>query len=168
VSGVAVAKWCRKLNVPRPGRGYWARKSAGRRVKQLPLPDARNKEQEYVNRPQPRERRHAPPARIPGLDLFEKPIPVPELSDPEHPLVARTRRTLADAGTQKRGIIHPRDRKGLGVEVGEANVERALLIMNALITALERAGFAVEISATLDGEAKDTKRANVPKRQSRI
>lgn len=29
VSDVAVAKWCRKLNVPRPGRGYWARVQAG-------------------------------------------------------------------------------------------------------------------------------------------
>jgi len=33
VSDVAVAKWCRKMDIPRPGRGYWARKSAGQMVK---------------------------------------------------------------------------------------------------------------------------------------
>ena len=114
VSGVAVAKWCRKLNVPRPGRGYWAQKSAGHRVKQLPLPEAATAQQWYVNRPKPSERRPAPPARIPGLELFEKPIPVPELSDPEHPLVARTRRALADTGTQEHGIIRPQGREMSG------------------------------------------------------
>ena len=36
VTDVAVAKWCKKLNVPRPGRGYWARKNAGYRVMRTP------------------------------------------------------------------------------------------------------------------------------------
>jgi hypothetical protein len=35
VSGVALARWCTKLEVPRPQRGYWAKKSAGKKV---PLP----------------------------------------------------------------------------------------------------------------------------------
>jgi hypothetical protein len=154
VSDVAVAKWCRKLNVPRPGRGYWAQKSAGRRVKPWPLPEAATAQETYVNRPKPSERRPAPPGRIPGLELFEKPIPVPELSDPEHPLVARTRRALADAGTQEDGIIHPRGREGLDVGVCEASVERALRIMNALIRAFERASFAVEVSVSSDSEGR--------------
>ena len=41
VSDVAVAKWCRKLNVPRPGRGYWARVQAGHKGGKRPLPPAR-------------------------------------------------------------------------------------------------------------------------------
>ena len=31
ISGVAIAKRFRKLNIPVPGRGYWARKVAGQR-----------------------------------------------------------------------------------------------------------------------------------------
>jgi hypothetical protein len=39
VSDVALAKACKKLLVPVPGRGYWAKKAAGKTVrKQPPLP----------------------------------------------------------------------------------------------------------------------------------
>ncbi|MBK1827361.1 hypothetical protein [Haloferula rosea] len=38
VSDVAIAKRCRKLNIPRPPRGYWAKVEAGRRPKRPPLP----------------------------------------------------------------------------------------------------------------------------------
>jgi hypothetical protein len=152
VSGVAVAKWCRRLNVPRPGRGYWAQKSAGHRVKQVPLPDSRNGEKQYVSRPKPKERGPAPPATIPGMERFEKPVPVPEVLDPEHALVAQTRRALAETGTQERGIIRPQGRESLDVRICQASVGRTLRIMNALILALERAGFVVEVSAALDRE----------------
>jgi len=40
ISDVALAKICRKLEIPRPGRGYWARKAAGKSVKKDPLPPA--------------------------------------------------------------------------------------------------------------------------------
>lgn len=38
VSDVAIAKRCRKLNVPRPPRGYWAKLEAGHRQKKPALP----------------------------------------------------------------------------------------------------------------------------------
>jgi hypothetical protein len=39
VSDVGLAKACRKLGVPLPGLGYWAKKAAGKKVpKQPPLP----------------------------------------------------------------------------------------------------------------------------------
>ena len=38
VSGVAIGKICRKLGIPLPGRGYWAKKAAGGRTKISPLP----------------------------------------------------------------------------------------------------------------------------------
>ena len=37
-SDVAVAKLCKKLDVPVPPRGYWAKLRAGQRVSQAPLP----------------------------------------------------------------------------------------------------------------------------------
>lgn len=42
ISSVALAKVCRKLCIPVPGRGYWARKRFGKVVKQVPLPKANN------------------------------------------------------------------------------------------------------------------------------
>lgn len=39
ISDVGLAKVCRKLNIPRPGRGYWAIKAAGKHVpRRPPLP----------------------------------------------------------------------------------------------------------------------------------
>jgi hypothetical protein len=38
ISDVALAKICKKLNVPYPGRGYWRRKETGKAVRQIPLP----------------------------------------------------------------------------------------------------------------------------------
>jgi hypothetical protein len=40
VSNVALGKTCRRLNIPTPGRGYWARLAAGEKLKRPPLPKA--------------------------------------------------------------------------------------------------------------------------------
>ena len=37
ISGVALAKRCRQMGVPRPGRGYWAKKAHGHKVARVPL-----------------------------------------------------------------------------------------------------------------------------------
>jgi hypothetical protein len=41
ISDVALAKICKKLDIPIPGRGYWARVTNGQKVKQPKLPKAR-------------------------------------------------------------------------------------------------------------------------------
>lgn len=38
ISDVGLAKICKKLNVPRPGRGYWAKSMGARKVLRVPLP----------------------------------------------------------------------------------------------------------------------------------
>lgn len=38
ISDVALGKLCRQRQVPKPPRGYWARKQAGKRVRRPPLP----------------------------------------------------------------------------------------------------------------------------------
>src|SRR5579864_8601997 len=42
ISNVAIGKACRKLKIPLPGRGYWAKLAAGHRVKQQPLPELKD------------------------------------------------------------------------------------------------------------------------------
>jgi hypothetical protein len=39
ISDVRIGKVCRKLKIPHPGRGYWARRAVGIAVEQLPLPE---------------------------------------------------------------------------------------------------------------------------------
>src|SRR3954447_12619929 len=36
ISDVALSKVCKQLNIPKPGRGYWAKKTAGRSVPRRP------------------------------------------------------------------------------------------------------------------------------------
>lgn len=43
ISDVGLAKVCRKLMIPLPGRGYWAKKEAGQAVTRLPLPPIKDK-----------------------------------------------------------------------------------------------------------------------------
>jgi hypothetical protein len=38
ISDVGLAKICKRHNIPRPGLGYWAKKQAGIKVQQKPLP----------------------------------------------------------------------------------------------------------------------------------
>ena len=38
ISDVALAKRCRKLSIPMPGRGYWAKLAVGQKIEQTPLP----------------------------------------------------------------------------------------------------------------------------------
>ena len=38
ISDVALAKWCRRLRIPKPGRGYWQRKRAKKRLTRPPFP----------------------------------------------------------------------------------------------------------------------------------
>lgn len=38
ISDVAITKRCKKLNVPRPSRGYWAKLASGKKPRKLPLP----------------------------------------------------------------------------------------------------------------------------------
>lgn len=153
VSDVAVAKWCKKLDVPKPERGYWARKEAGYNVKKKRLPPPTNDQQRYVIRPKTGAKGRPPSAKIPGLELFEKPIPALESVVDEHILVARTRRALDGATVDECGILHPSDLEVLDVMVGEKSVDRALRIMNSLIRALENADFAVEVSGVRDSDS---------------
>lgn len=150
VSDVAVAKWCRRLAVPRPGRGYWARKAAGGTVNQQPLPVARSGQPRYVARPEPSETKHEPLPQLPKIDLFKRPIAVPESCDPEHPLVVLTRRAIEVSSTEDLGVTRLSGEGVLDVSVSESSAGRALRIMNAALLALEAAGFAVEVSCALD------------------
>jgi hypothetical protein len=39
ISHVRLGKVCRRLSVPHPGRGYWAKRAVGQTVERVPLPE---------------------------------------------------------------------------------------------------------------------------------
>jgi len=42
ISYVRLGKVCRKLKIPHPGRGYWAKRAVGNSVEQAPLPELKD------------------------------------------------------------------------------------------------------------------------------
>lgn len=65
ITGNGLAKICRRLNVPYPPRGYWAKRQAGKPVTQRPLPRAAsNKRAHAVVTPTP-PMKTKPAARVP-------------------------------------------------------------------------------------------------------
>jgi hypothetical protein len=162
VSDVAVAKWCRKLSVPRPGRGYWARVQAGHKGGRRPLPPARAGQRTEVcvssgperTIPEPTPVSETLPADLKELFLaFDPPaarIEVPaELVDP-HKLVARTQSTFRNARADDGGILIARGRWHLDVQVTRETLDRALKILDALLKALEQRGIRVSVKDTDD------------------
>lgn len=107
-SDVGLAKACRKAKVPVPPRGYWAKRSAGKVVRTLPLPalaaDDRTTPRDIELRPTPKLESQAGPVAE-QLAFEERPENHTEVTDAlrrPHPLVKAT----LDALKQSTGSRH--------------------------------------------------------------
>ena len=140
VSDVALAKACRRLSVPLPGRGYWAkRRGGGRTPPRPPLPEA------------------AGPKRVPVAGALQGPlareeekVPVPQVRVREdlrrpHKLVVAARAALAEASPFSR-LASGAWKGCLDISVSREQRQRALRIMDALVKHLEASGAGVEVS----------------------
>ncbi|MBX3201759.1 MAG: hypothetical protein KF894_26720, partial [Labilithrix sp.] len=156
VSDVALAKMCRRLGVPVPGRGYWARVAAGQKPKRRPLAPLKSGQPTEL-----RVRRWRPPmppeATVQGEGQpvaaepqEETPIQVADTLEEPHELVAMSVVALRKSKPGDDGIVRCRDRRCLAVEVAPKSADRALRIMDALIKALTARGLNVEVLDTAD------------------
>lgn len=159
-SDVGLAKHCRNLKIPLPGRGYWAKKAAGKKLpKRPPLPplDCGLRDLPTIN--EWRLKREAePPMPPPELDpevkaLLDReetaaPITLPEDLSSAHRLVRgvlKDRRL--DKRNRRRSWSEPREERTWAladVHASPENFERAMKIMSALLKALESRGFQVK------------------------
>ena len=157
VSGVALAKICRRLDVPTPARGYWTKKALGKEVRQPPLPPARNgvpaecRVMRCVAPPggageesQSREQQVEPPA----LDLPFRIEVAPSLKRP-HRLVSETGKQLRTRQMDRSGLVSSGDSEVVEVVVSRPQVSRALRILDALLKGAEKAGHEVRPAAGL-------------------
>lgn len=159
ISDVGLAKVCRKLRIPLPGRGYWAKRNAGRilpRASLLPL--KKNERDEVIitkpELPPPEPQTLTEAERLIVLESLPENLIVvePTLSSP-HPLVAQTRKWLRLAKPGDYGLLHSREQDCLAVRVGPRSLNRALRILDALIKGLESRGYPV---ATKTGDERAT------------
>lgn len=144
VSDVALAKTCRKLAIPLPGRGYWARLRAGQTMKRVPLPKLPAGVPEtlpvYHAPPPPREREAGPEtaARMEAESEAEAAIVVAETLEHPHPLVR--------AASKYFHMRNPPPMSHLDISVSKDSLDRALRIMDALIKALVARELPVEVT----------------------
>ena len=149
ISDVALAKLCRRHQVPLPPRGHWAKVRAGQRPKRPalpPVPPDQTAEITIQGNPNSPEAVSDETARlIEAEKQDDKKVQVPEqLIDP-HPHVAKAAKSLQAGRADAQGIVSPRARPRLDIRVSRSCLDRALRVMDALCKALEARGYAVEV-----------------------
>lgn len=154
MSDVGLAKHCRKMKIPVPGRGYWAKLSAGKRVKQAPLPPLPPNDsvtpREAIFRPSPPQVEPSPvPAPVAAQAAFEalveNRVEVAETLRSMHPLVRLTAEALDGSGKTRVEYLGNWQVHHLDISVTKDSLRRALRIMDALVKALERRGWKVTL-----------------------
>ena len=167
VSNVALKKICRKHRIPVPGRGYWQRKTAGKKTEPMPplgaaevsgpiairgsrLPDLPEGAKEALRRARERERR---PENL--VDVAAAPAGL-------HPAVAATWDALDTAEASETGMVIVSGPKFFHVDVAQERVPRAMIFLHALVTAAESRGYRLEemdeaLAFAVGGQAVDFK-----------
>ena len=163
ISDVMVSKVCRKLSIPLPGRGYWARKAAGQVLKKQPLPKLKNVPivQRFKALIKDASRNPAePPAPDPTDPQFlrirhmESRIIDLSLIQVRHKMVSAAEKRLAGARPDSDGILRPRGSGPcLDIRVSAGTLDRALRLMNAMLLTLEEEGFPVTVGEGVHGTA---------------
>ena len=149
ISDVALRKICRKLAVPLPPLGYWAKIAAGKKLPTPSLPKysgpAEIVRQRYVS-DEPVE---PDPEHLVARREFEiqpeNRIVVPETLDKPHALIAATERAFRKPKHRSPGDQPITERPALAISVSEASLPRALRIMDALLKALDARGMPLRI-----------------------
>lgn len=84
-----------------------------------------------------------------GEPITEAPIPVPQESEPSHPLVRRIADDHEAATKDERGRLRSRRQGAVALPVSPELRERALRILDALVRALDERGYDVTADETL-------------------
>ncbi|MDE3059843.1 MAG: hypothetical protein KGJ06_02400 [Pseudomonadota bacterium] len=143
LSDVGLAKICRKMEIPYPWRGYWAKVTNGQVLPKTPLKPLTGKGRSqfilYGN---------CPPRAASTESEFEKRpenvIAVSKTLHNPHPLVAETKRLLED--TQVRYGALARQPGCLDISVSKEPLRRALLLMDAIAKAAIARGYEIAIA----------------------
>ena len=142
ISDVALHKICRKHGIPNPPLGWWAKKAAGKKVKQTPLPEAKpgaadritisdgELGRESANLAAAREQ-----ARIQASDGDDNE------AAPPHPIVERTIATLRKAKPSDIGLVAVSQGGLIKCEVAPRSVDRLAVILPRIVRAASLQGF---------------------------
>jgi hypothetical protein len=151
ISDVGLAKICKKMKIPVPGRGYWAKK--GKKIKP-PLLSIKGVPEFAIHKILPdnpsleKEENDEIKAFIAFEENPENYIKVPDRLNSPHPLVALTKQYLKMNSADKYAHIGVFHKNCLDVKISKENVDRAMRIYDAFIKALEKRGFSISVDET--------------------
>jgi hypothetical protein len=158
LSDVGIAKICRKHGIPRPPRGYWAKKQHGKNVRQTPLPNPPGNPEIVISpygagpRITDDDVQKEAGVALDRADQADSRIEVPERLTKPHPLIKETKLAILENREAQhgwRGSGSHRDR--LAVYASDELLPRALRIMDTLVKVLESRGYAVRVTRSTHG-----------------
>ena len=152
LSDVGFAKFCKRCDIPRPPRGYWAKLEAGKKVKQTPLPKHDDEDGIRVYVPEPGEVESQEKTKS-DADKETESLPRIELSESLrgcHALVSKTRQAFEGAKVRDDGILESPSDSKLDLIVSRDQLRRSLLIFDALLKNLESLGHKVTTGPTIE------------------
>lgn len=148
ISDVALGRACKKMRVPVPGRGYWARLASGQRLPKQALPKLRSGDMTEYSVYRWREGPGDPEAERPNKaplppDEADK-IPVPMVLHHLHPLLKKH----LDSFGQMEGRFTDflKSHTCVALWVSPESLDRALRIMSTLFEVLEAHGGRIEVT----------------------
>jgi hypothetical protein len=161
VSDVAMAKWCKKLHIPVPGRGYWAKKAAGHKVRQTPLrplPATAERSTATITPTPPAVAapRSDEPESVRGQREYEARtenlISVAGDLRSSHALVRQTTASIRAAHAPSDPYSTYKREPRLDIDVSDALFNRALRVCNAILKGLDARGFTPSLGKGDDRE----------------
>jgi hypothetical protein len=151
ISDVAIGKICKKLCVPKPPLGYWAKVAAGNKPRKTPLPRSRPNQQEGVAI----EASGTQPARVP-LDsdtqeliesLRQREIIIPPVLERPDRLIRMARKHLRTQKPDQYGRVWPAE-ESVDIRISKASLNRGLSLLNTIFRELQIIGYRVYISTS--------------------
>jgi hypothetical protein len=156
ISDVGLAKACKRHNVPRPPRGYWARVQAGQKVRRTPLPKPREPYEQVV---------HMQGWDLPDDDTVNQlakeakmppAMPIKATrndASPPHALVEAARAQLAVAKADLDGLMRTDAAAAPALRVAPVTIDRALAVLDSFVKRWEARGGTLRPGAVLRNHA---------------
>lgn len=140
ISNVGLAKICKRNNIPRPERGYWAKLYSGRKIKIPPLPQAAKRNAVIrINRTETID--------VPmDTSYASKKIFIPSALNSPHPLIEAAKKSIRFS-KDEHGYSEPSEKiRCLNIQTTAKTFDRALRIMDSIIKSLEQEDMHVRIN----------------------
>jgi len=140
ISDVGLGKICRRMEIPKPALGYWRKVEVGGRIPRKP----RLKELSLKGQQQVTIHPSSPESESIQRIRKSESVPFPDkLVDP-HRLTKKTFASFNKGKTDEKGILLSRNKIHLNIHVTHENLDRACLIMDTLVKAIELRGHKVK------------------------